>query len=504
MAYTQQDAIMNGVRVMAPIAGYEIHVSRDAEDTVCAFLLGKRVSGAWMRILRALPWISPVVLFMTFSSVVLSCLCVFNVFRGWTAASLITVLATPGWVVGMSLYSVPMLKRMLAMLDSYFLMFTATCGLTALAYALDNTFDERTLVLLGGWLPCLVLAIFSDAGRPSQRKIAPILSLTGLLGCIVFMVRLCTLRASHYDQAIIMWTLQYSISNIAFSNLLTVALFVLRATIVLCQRPGTRFLLSAPMRLVNDTTVSSAIVFGPPGSVVLAPALHATITFELRRTVAFILLGEQRAAVLWRLCKIMGWFVMVIQVLGLGLGACMLFDLAVSWAAATTVLVLMLPNTMLCVAFMNLGLLRHLAGRFEVLYLSVQALSWTLGGAAMFSWSDPRFIVFLVFGTLGAFPVCFLDSWHLSMRRTGAKYAILGAVVGTALAMVSIVVHYDLAQAAPSASLGTLDWQSSKASFDAGKVFLIFGIKHFIMFVIHPARFGQLRTPLIEHRTPLT
>ena len=489
---------MNGVRVMAPISGYEIHVSRDAADTVCALLLGKSVSGAWVRVLRALPWISPVVLFMTFSSVLFSCLCVFNVFRGWTVASLITVLATPGWVVGMSLYSVPMLKRMLTMLDSYFLVFTATCGLTALAYALDNNFDERTLVLLGGWLPCLVLAIFSDAGRPSQRKLAPILSLTGLLGCIVFIVRLCTLRASHYDQSIIIWTLQYSISNIAFSNLLTVALFLFRATIVLCLSPGTRFLLSAPMRLVNDTTMPFLL---PPGSVVLAPALHASISFELRRTIASILLGERRAAVLWRLFKTVGWFVMVAQVAGLVLGACMLFDLAVRWTAATTVLMLMLPNTMLCVAFMNLGLLRHLAARFEVLYLAVQALSWTLGGAAMFSWSDPRSIVFLVFGALGAFPVCFLDSWHLSMRRTGAKYAILGAVVGTALAMVSIVVHYDLAQAAPSAYLGTLDWQSSKASFDAGKVFLIFGVKHFIMFVIHPARFGQLRTPLIEHRT---
>lgn len=500
-------------RVMAPLAGYEIPVSRGAEDTVCARLLGLRVATAWMRTLRAAPWISPLVLLMSFASVVFSCLCVFDAaFRGWTPAALIAALAAPGWLVGLSLYSVPMLRRMLTMLDTYFLMLTATGGLTALAYALDNCFDERTLVLLGGWMPCIGIAIFSDAGRPSQRQLAPILACTGALGCVVFMVRLCTLRASRFDQPIMLWTLHYAISNIAFSNLLTVALFLLRATVMLWLRPDTRFMLSAPMRLVHaaggDTPpglgepVFQSLVGYPPGSVVLAPAPHAAITFESRRTVAGLLLGPRRAAALWRVFKAVGWLAMAAQAAGMLLGACMLFDVAVTWAAAGAMCVLMLPSTLLCVAFMNLGLLRHLVARFEVLYLAVQALSWTLGGAAMFRLTDPRALVFLAFGISGAFPVCFLDSWHVSTRRTGARYSIFGAVVGTALAMVSIVVHDDLAQAAPSAHLGTLNWESSKAAFDAGKVFIIFFIKHFAMFVMHPARFGQLRAPLVAQRVP--
>jgi hypothetical protein len=477
---------------------------------VCSLLLGQRVGAAWMRALRAAPWISPLVLLMSFLSVVFSCLCVFDAasaFRGWTPAALIAALAAPGWLVGLSMYSVPMLRRMLTVLDTYFLLLTAAAGLTALAYALDNCFDDRTLVLLGGWLPCIGIAIFSDAGRPSQRRLAPILACTGTVGCTVFMARLCTLRASRYDQPLMIWTLHYAISNLAFNNLLTVAVFLLRATVMLWLRPGSRFMLSAPMLLVGHAAESggggeSVFQSVTPGALVLAPARSAAILFECRRTVAAMLLGERRAAALWRLFKAVGWLAMAAQVGGMLLGACILFDLAAGWVAGAAVPLLMLPSTLLCVAFMNVSLLTHLTARFEVLYLAVQALSWTLGGAAMYAARDPRALVYLVFGISGAFPVCFLDSWHLSTRRTGAKYTLFGAVVGTALAMASIAVHVDLAQAAPSAHLGTLNWQSSKAAFDAGRVFIIFFVKHFTMLIVHPARFGQLRTPLVAQRAP--
>ncbi len=68
--------------------------------------------------------------------------------------------------------------------------------------------------------------------------------------------------------------------------------------------------------------------------------------------------------------------------------------------------------------------------------------------------------------------------------------------------MASLAWHHELAQAAPSVRLGTLNWQSSKTAFDAGKAFAIFFLKHFIMFILHPARFGQLRAPLVEQRLP--
>ncbi len=66
----------------------------------------------------------------------------------------------------------------------------------------------------------------------------------------------------------------------------------------------------------------------------------------------------------------------------------------------------------------------------------------------------------------------------------------------------SISWHHDLAQAAPMATLGTLNWQVSKMAFDACKVFIIFFIKNLIVFILHPSRYVQLRAPLVEQRVP--
>ena len=71
-----------------------------------------------------------------------------------------------------------------------------------------------------------------------------------------------------------------------------------------------------------------------PGSVVLAPAPDAAISFDSNRTVAAVLLGERRAAMLWQLFKAAGWLLLAAQVIGTLLGACMLFDVqAATWLA---------------------------------------------------------------------------------------------------------------------------------------------------------------------------
>jgi hypothetical protein len=428
----------SGRRALAPIAGHVIPVIKGAADTVCARLLGHRAGAAWMGMLKRIPWIAPGALSLTVVSAVISCLSVFDVpaFRGWTAACLIAACAAPSWLLASSLFSVPVLKRLFTMFDTYFLLFTATCGLTALAYALDNQFDERTLALMGGWFPNLVLAILSDAGRPTQRRLTPAYTLTGAAGCVVFLARLCTLRASRYDPPIILWTLSYAISNIAFSYLLTVALFLLRATLVLLLLPrGTRFILSAPMRLmpVNDTTPDTGESAyeglqggeaGAPGSLVLAPPPDAAISFDSRRTVARALLGERRAAALWRLVKAVGWLCLVAQFVGVLLGVCMLFDVAVTRPAGVAALLLLLPGPIVCFSFVNVDLLIHLTSRFEVLFLVSQTLSCTFGAAATFTWSDPRSLVSLGFGLFGALPICFLDSWYVQrgLELSDAKF----------------------------------------------------------------------------------
>ncbi len=68
--------------------------------------------------------------------------------------------------------------------------------------------------------------------------------------------------------------------------------------------------------------------------------------------------------------------------------------------------------------------------------------------------------------------------------------------------MASLAWHHELAQAAPVAAMGTLSWQVSKMAFDAAKVFSVFSIKNLVMALWHPARYGQLRAPLVEQRVP--
>ncbi len=68
--------------------------------------------------------------------------------------------------------------------------------------------------------------------------------------------------------------------------------------------------------------------------------------------------------------------------------------------------------------------------------------------------------------------------------------------------MAAIAWQHDLAQASPVAALGTLRWQVSKMAFDAAKVMTIFYVKNLGMAAWHPARYGQLRAPLVEQRVP--
>ena len=53
------------------------------------------------------------------------------------------------------------------------------------------------------------------------------------------------------------------------------------------------------------------------------------------------------------------------------------------------------------------------------------------------------------------------------------------------------------------ARLGTLNWQVSKMAFDAMKVLVLFYIKNLVMALVHPSRYGQLHTALVEQRVPV-
>ncbi len=91
---------------------------------------------------------------------------------------------------------------------------------------------------------------------------------------------------------------------------------------------------------------------------------------------------------------------------------------------------------------------------------------------------------------------------HIALRRSGAAPALLTAIVGGVFWLASLAWHHDLAQAAPVATLGTLHWQVSKMAFDAAKVITIFFGKNLVVALWHPARYGQLRAPLVEQRVP--
>jgi hypothetical protein len=91
---------------------------------------------------------------------------------------------------------------------------------------------------------------------------------------------------------------------------------------------------------------------------------------------------------------------------------------------------------------------------------------------------------------------------HVAIRRSGTALAFVAAILGGVVSLASIAWHHDLAQAAPVATLGTLNWQVSKMAFDALKVITLFYIKNLSAFVVHPTRFGQLRAPLVEQRVP--
>jgi hypothetical protein len=503
-----------GLRVMAPLAGHEILVRPGGEDVVCARLLGLRAANAWLDVLRVRPWLAHGAHAGLICAGVLSCLSVFSVplFRGWATACLVTLLAAPAWMMGVSLICVPVLKRMLSMFEPYFLLFTVTGGLTALAYALDNQFDERALILLGGWLPCLLLAIFGDAGRPSQRKVGVSLCACGSGGLVVFMARLCTLPSSRLDAAIAIWTLEYAVSNIAFSYLLTAALFLLRATLLMLLRPGCRFIVSAPMRMmpIDMTTPDTGepLFQGlkgglwSPGALVLAPAPHAAITFSTKRTLAALLLGSRRADALWRVARSASVAVTASVVAGTALGIAMMFGTAVTWPGGIVSFALLLPGGLFLFAFANADLLVLLLARFEVCYLVVETLTITFGIAATFTWNDPRSIMFAGLGLWGALACCFVDSWHTAVRRSGGPYLVLIGLVGVVIMVITIAANHDLAQAAPNVTLGTLQWQVSKMAFDAGKILAFFYAKHLLMALQHPLRYGQLRTPLVEQRVP--
>ncbi len=93
-------------------------------------------------------------------------------------------------------------------------------------------------------------------------------------------------------------------------------------------------------------------------------------------------------------------------------------------------------------------------------------------------------------------------SRHIATRRTGAAPAIFIAIMAGIVSLATIAWHHGLAQAAPAAALGTLNFQVSKLAIDGLKVVTVFYIRNLVMALRHPERYGQLRAPLVEQHVP--
>jgi hypothetical protein len=190
----------------------------------------------------------------------------------------------------------------------------------------------------------------------------------------------------------------------------------------------------------------------------------------------------------------MGWAV------GGVLEACMLFDLAVSAEFVAFTVLLFNPLPFFAVAFMNAELLLRVSGRFDVLFLVGEVLVANVSLAAFFKW-DLRAVAVLGGGLPSFLMICFIDAMHPAARRT-AWVGIFVGFICICACIASIATHPSLAADAAVWQLGSLGYRVGQLAFDTWRVFGFFLAKNLVIYFRWPARYSQLRAPLLQQVVP--
>ena len=507
---------LTGKRTLAPISGHELVLSDsglETQDWLCTSIFGKRCSDAWKRVLRRSGFrVLFVFSFLASTSLALGTATMFSDswLRGWIPSSCISLFGLPLIVHNWLIFNVKVLRRLFKMFEVIFLCCTTVIGTLCLAFSLDNRFDDRTLFVVLMILPSCGVAIFSDAGSPKQRKEVVVYIMGGcLFACIAF-IRLTTYSVSKIDTDLWIWTFSYGVSKIAASSIFTLGLFFFRASVLLLRRRNARFMLSAPLRkmpVLNEEFKGKPAFEGvasgkwKPGTKLLAPDQDGgSIVFSSKTTIGEFVFGANVSNFFWKFskgrfgkCMYIAWIVSLVQ------GMLMFFGIGVNWVSASISLILSLPLNTSTIMFLNKDLFIRLCGRFEVLFLVGHVLVATFSLMSVFRW-DPR--SGFIFGAMySLLLICFVDAWHPAVRRS-AWYSVVVGAVGSALAMVAIMMNRSLADSAPVFSLGTLSYQVSKMSFDSCRMVTFFLAKNAVFLFRFQERYGQLRTRLVETTVP--
>jgi hypothetical protein len=509
-----------GSRTLSPVlAGSVLLVLGDGNgsDTVLGKLLGARAARAWLSTLRTAPLLSLLLIVLSLLSLVLGIAAIFDVaaLRGWTAGWLILAAGAPNALTIIMLMRPSVLWALLFTFDAWFLSLTAIAGCLSSAYALDNRFDDRAPFLFGVGCPYLLLSLLSDALRATHRNTAALLSFIGAGSTVSFMVAMCTRPASKIDVDLeVLPSFAWGLSKIALSAATTLTLFLLRMGLVLLLRPAARVILGVPLRMMPASDEEAAADRGEPaygglqasvelpaGTRVLAPGDDADVVFNSRATVARALLGQRRADALWGMYRrwvsrlsYAGWLV------GSVFSMCILFDVAVSVEFVAVAALLVIPLPAFTVAFMNAELLLRLSGRFDVLFLMGEVLVAHVSLAAFFKW-DLRAVAVLGGGLPSFLMVCFIDAMHPAARRTSWVGLFVGFIVVCA-GVATIATHPNLAADAAVWQLGSLGYRVGQLAFDTWKVVGFFFAKNLVIYFRRPARYSQLRAPLMEQVVP--
>ena len=178
----------------------------------------------------------------------------------------------------------------------------------------------------------------------------------------------------------------------------------------------------------------------------------------------------------------------------------MLFDLAVSAEFVAFTVLLFNPLPFFAVAFMNAELLLRVSGRFDVLFLVGEVLVANVSLAAFFKW-DLRAVAVLGGGLPSFLMICFIDAMHPAMRRISSAGIFVGFISICAFSA-SIATHPILAADAAVWQLGSLGYRVGQLAFDTWKVVGFFLAKNLVIYFRWPARYSQLRAPLVEQVVP--
>jgi hypothetical protein len=178
----------------------------------------------------------------------------------------------------------------------------------------------------------------------------------------------------------------------------------------------------------------------------------------------------------------------------------MFFDVLVSLEFVAVAVVLLIPAPVFSFAFMNAELLLRVSGRFDVLFLVGEVLLANVSLAAFFKW-DLRAVVLFGCGLPSVLLVCFIDAWHPTARRTSWAALFVG-FMSICACIASIATHPILTADAAVWQLGSLSYRVGQLAFDTWKVVGFFFAKNLVIYFRWPARYSQLRAPLVEQVVP--